>query len=39
MRDNLIDLSGKIDKSRVGAIDTIAKVTGSLEIPFFIIGV
>lgn len=38
MREKLIDLSGKIDHLRLEAIDSIANVAASLEIPFFIIG-
>ena len=38
MRESLIDISGKIDKKRLGAIEAIAKLANSREIPFFIIG-
>jgi len=38
MRKNLIDLSEKIDKSRLEAIEAIANVADALDIPFFIIG-
>jgi hypothetical protein len=35
---NLIDVSKKIDKRRLDAIEAIAEIAGSLKIPFFIIG-
>lgn len=38
MRESLIDISGKIDKKRLGATEAIAKIADSREIPFFIIG-
>jgi predicted nucleotidyltransferase len=38
MKENLINLSGKIDSQRLYAIETIANVANSLDIPFFIIG-
>jgi len=38
MRKSLIDISEKIDKRRLDAIEAIAEIAGSLKIPFFIIG-
>lgn len=38
MKKSLIDISEKIDKRRLDAIEAIAKIAGSLKIPFFIIG-
>jgi len=38
MRESLIDISGKIDKKRLGAIEAIVKIADSQEIPLFIIG-
>jgi hypothetical protein len=38
MRMSLIDISEKIDKRRLDAIEKIAEITGSLKIPFFIVG-
>jgi len=38
MRKSLIDISGKIDKKRLGAIEAIVKIADSQEIPLFIIG-
>jgi len=38
MRKNLLDLSGKIDSIKLGAIETIANVADSHSVPFFIIG-
>lgn len=36
MRMSLIDISEKIDKRRLDAIEKIAEITGSLKIPFFV---
>ena len=38
MRKNLLDLSGKIDSIKLGAIETIAGIADSQSVPFFIIG-
>ncbi|MDH5415539.1 MAG: hypothetical protein OEW87_15490, partial [Flavobacteriaceae bacterium] len=38
MRKSLIDISEKIDKRRLNAIEAIAEIAGSLKIPFYIIG-
>jgi predicted nucleotidyltransferase len=38
MKKNLVDLSGKIDKQRLEAIETISRIASSLRIPFFLIG-
>ncbi len=38
MRMSLIDISEKIDKRRLDAIEKIAEIAGSLKIPFFIVG-
>ena len=38
MKENLLDLSGKIDGFRVGVFETIATVAGSLSMPFFVVG-
>ena len=38
MKENLIDLSGKIDSIRLEAIEKIADLARSYQIPFFIIG-
>ena len=38
MRKSLINISEKIDKRRLDAVESIAEIAGSLKIPFFIIG-
>ena len=38
MKKKLIDLSEKIDKQRIDAIEIISRVANSLQIPFFLIG-
>lgn len=38
MRKNLLDLSGKIDGITLGAIESIANVADTQNVPFFIIG-
>lgn len=38
MKKSLIDISEKIDKRRLEALEAIAEIAGSLKIPFFIIG-
>lgn len=38
MKRNLLDLSGKIDRIRLHAIEKISNVADSLSVPFFIIG-
>jgi predicted nucleotidyltransferase len=38
MTENLLDLSGKIDKVRLLAFEKVSKVADSLGVPFFIIG-
>ena len=38
MEKSLIDISEKIDKRRLDAIEAVAEIAGSLKIPFFIIG-
>jgi predicted nucleotidyltransferase len=38
MKNILLDISGKIDKTHIDAISEIKKIADSLEIPFFIIG-
>jgi predicted nucleotidyltransferase len=38
MKENLLDLSGKIDRVRLQALEKVSKVADSLGVPFFIIG-
>ena len=38
MKENLLDLSGKIDGFTVEFLDTIADVAESFKVPFFVVG-
>ncbi len=38
MNENFLDLSGRIDPSKIEVLDAVSQVAGSLGIPFFIVG-
>ena len=38
MKENLLDISEKIDGFRLGLLETIADLTESLSVPFFVVG-